>query len=648
MSQTKFPKIDKIDGMTFLGGGVRCATHQLPPICLAMFKLGLTFEQLVRDVKYFGANSGGTFTATALLCYRKTYNPQTKKLEFPLNEIPNYVADKSGKLPVSLVNFYKPYWIDPISSQFVNEKTNEFLFGEALDIGMFTWVNGLGILALMPFAKWMANMKIKDMPLPKDHKKIVAFGATVLQNSNIRQVPDNYNIAVKYSWKRETPPIEDIGHGYPINLFYGFGNKQVVPKAPFFPSGGMGTITYTKIKTPGKSNENPKMNALPPIPNIPPYYLKEYSKCLSASTKDNPVDDGPDTTVSNLKNLDIGTSKFGESLYLSFVAASSSFTGCSNNNDNTGYPNGLQTAQEFNMVFFDQPVIFDTSSGMLVTNSRGTLPDSFPIPPCKDNGSIPSLKTPPSYLNLCDGTVAYDNTGITSMLVAMQAHENPNDLQNKTYNLVHFDGPDTSDDQTIPSSNHFARLFKNDNNDKYGRLTIFDKKVTAFSQQFESNTNPNVIFFWYPGLKTVDNEFVGIKGGTTLNLLVFCPFTKLGTNFQSFQDLQNHISVNQQLLTIYNDMDNDLGWISSIFPQPQKGQYTCVVEGGNPAECVQCVVGQSGCNPLAVCKASCPPPAPKHSSSNETVLIVVVVVIVVVVLAAIGTGVGVYLSRRRR
>ena len=83
----QLPTVKQIDGISFLGGGVRCPTHQLPPLCLAMYRLGLTPEELLHGVKYMSCNSGGAFTLSAVLCYPLCGDA------FPLDKIKDMIQE---------------------------------------------------------------------------------------------------------------------------------------------------------------------------------------------------------------------------------------------------------------------------------------------------------------------------------------------------------------------------------------------------------------------------------------------------------------------------------------------------------------------------------------------------------------------------
>jgi hypothetical protein len=625
---TALPTIPQIDGVSFLGGGVRCPTHQLPPLFLAMYRKGLTLEELLHGVKYMSCNSGGSFTLTSLLCY-PLYEDA-----FPVNSIATMKAGPKDALPDALLDFYAKYWIDVVKSSFPSSLSPiVFQTLEKAEIALFSWLNGVGTLAMLPFANYIKDLPFKDLPVAKKNNIVVSFGATTIKNSNIRVVPNDFYQHVAYQWTKTYDGfVPNSGMvGFPINLHYGFGNvppKGAVDVTLF--NGKMGGITYVQSKTPAADCKVTVPSADDAVwgAGLAPIRFAHQKRGRGVAPPPPPPVVPKPVPVPNPANLSLASPdcSLGDSMLLTLVAATSAYTGCTNSGDSP--PNPSMTPCEYNAIFYGQPVILDYAKGELLANTKNKV-TSYPQMPWSDNGSLDlAAAAKPSYLNLCDGANSSDNTGIIPMLVAMQAHEDPKTLATKTYEIVYFDGPDTNDDRDIPSSNHLERLF-NDSDAQSGPsygIQVFDQSIHDFKSQFNSSptcqqagTELCVTIFRYENLTTHDNAFVGVRKGIKVNLTVFSPLTQLGTAYASYDDLDVHIKTNQQLLQIYDGMDKTTHWIDRVFSAPP------ATFGCDPLT-LSCRQG-TGKYKMSDCFATChapapapPPPSPSPCPSGNTAL----------------------------
>ena len=566
------PVMGPFDGMCFLGGGVRCATTQYAGMAVIMNLFGLTPQEMLAGTRYMSGNSGASFTISSLLCYPLFVDSSTKASVFPLDDIKTYTnvptSPVSSPTPATsdLHGFYKKYWTDPlkaiVAKQFANKEVQaafaavynyikgkattlpfsqaqvEFMVYSFADIGLFTWPNGVSMLALAPFAQYLVGQKFKDMPLANSAKLVVSLGATVVKDTSnganafmrvqapsestfldvattaIAAVsahtsswacPKAYTKSVSYSWDKnysdytyyQSDYPDSTMIGMPFNMFYSFGNPvQNTSATPY-------------LVNPGSS-----ASSSPTLGNV------TYTPSSS--------EDG-DPVVSAIPLVSVASSKIGESEVLALVSATSSFTGCSLQQTNT--PMASECLNNF--LNYDQPIQVDLATGQLFLNSSdqkssyknnknninnnnkklGSLWDTsfgtasstsfssnlahslkkvatkqmsakdagaVPMVPFKDSGIYSKDRV---LMNLCDGTNSYDNTGIIPMINAMQVYETPSDLASKTYNILYFDGPDSEDQsKPWPSDDHFAKLFK-DTHSGFG-LNIFDQDVTSY----KSNT----------------------------------------------------------------------------------------------------------------------------------------------------------------
>lgn len=623
MSKTKELPSLRMDGFSFLGGGVRCAPGQYAVMCTIMNKLKLIPEEMLHYTKYLSCNSGGAFTMATLLCY-----PNMKTI-WPLDK----VKDLSQK---DLQGFYQKYWIQPTKDaldKIPDIKTNPAIFAGAsgANVGIYSWVNALSTLAIAPFSDAIGQIAFKDVPLAKSEKKVISFGATANANSNIRTSSGGvadfpvYLSSVKYQWSKDysqipggqpAPPMV----GFPVNLNYGFGNP-IVNDATFF-NGDMAQMTYTQSSTP-MSNCNLGSIIQKFLPFLKP---KQPSKVQLKQTPN------PSPITTTPPNITLSKSKIGESPFLTLVGASSSFIGCSPQS----IP-GIQMQEcDNNFLNYDQAIIMDMHDGSLKLNSKGKLtkPNTLPYLPWKDNGTLDLTKTPkPTLINLCDGTNSYDNTGIIPMIRAWQMYEHSQDLLHKTWNIFYMDGIDPGDTAchaNIPSYSHFSKLFSqggpgtnvdnqctpcqgcppaqgtNDPQPDYG-LVIFDHSVNDYKYSWESKHAKDsegkdvyMKLFYYEGLVTVKNDFVGVEPGIKINLIVFNPYTNMDTKYSTYKDLDNYGTINSLLIQACQDLDSQCGWVNKFFQKPPP-TFGCFQN--------QCLPGH-GSQSMAQCKASCNPPPP--------------------------------------
>lgn len=610
MSNVKDLPTLKIDGFSFLGGGVRCAPGQYAVMCTIMHKLKIIPEEILHYTKYLSCNSGGAFTMATLLCY-----PNMKTL-WPLDK----VKDLSQ---ADLETFYQKYWIQPTKDaldKIPDIKTNPAVFAGAsgANVGIYSWVNALSTLAIVPFSDAIGDIAFKDVPLAKNEKKVISFGATANAKSNIRTSSgsvvdmDVYLSSVEYEWSKDYSQIPGGKNqnmvGFPVNLNYGFGNP-VVNDATFF-NGDMAQITYTQSSTPMS-----ECNIGSVIKKFLPF-LKPKTDLHRQSTSD-PSPPSPSTVTP--PNITLGKSQIGESPFLTLVGASSSFIGCSPQS----IPGIDMQECDNNFLNYDQAIIMDMHNGNLVLNSKGKLnkPNTLPYTPWKDNGTLDLNKTPkPNLINLCDGTNSYDNTGIIPMIRAWQMYEQPQDLKTKTYNIFYMDGIDPGDiaaHADIPSYSHFAKLFSqgdgaNTPRPDYG-LVIFDSSVNGYEFVWESkhakDSEGNDVYmklFYYQGLVTQKNDFVGVEAGIKINLVVLNPYTNMDTKYGTYQDLDNYGTINKLLIRACQDLDTQggAGWVNKLFqkPPPTFGcfQNQCMEGHGHKSQ-TECI---------STCNHKPPPPPP--------------------------------------
>jgi hypothetical protein len=251
---------------------------------------------------------------------------------------------------------------------------------------------------------------------------------------------------------------------------------------------------------------------------------------------------------------------------------------------------------------------------------------TMPMTPWKDSGVYSKDRV---LMNLCDGTNSYDNTGIIPMINAMQVYETASDLTTKTYNILYFDGPDSSDQgYKWPSNNHFAKLFggSSDPQNDFG-LNIFDGDVASITAKWQSaqfpdpTTDPGaqgnfvwVDVYYYQGLKTKSNDFCNVPDGIKLNILVLAPHSQLNTLYEvpanndenGLEGVDYHAKVNAILVECFLDLETRYKLFSNTY-----GAYVC-----NPSSNT-CSVPQtwpSGASPqsLAACMQSCGAPPPMY------------------------------------
>ena len=702
MSDDPVPLMGPFDGICFLGGGVRCATTQYAGMAVIMNLLKLTPQEMLAGTKYMSGNSGASFTISSLLCYPLFVDSSTKASVFPLDTIKDITnvpsAPTSSPTPATsdLHGFYQKYWTDPlktiVTSQYndkqfqtffkmfytwLSSKSSgklpfstsqlEFMAYSYADIGLFTWPNGVGMLAMAPFAQYLVGQKFKDMPLAVSANLVVSLGATVVKDSSNnansyfrvtaptestfggvaasasaaaaaitvpKACPKAYTTSVSYSWDKsysdytyygQYPETDGSMVGMPFNMFYGFGNNKPA----------------NQLSTPYLVNPGQSASSTPTLGNI------TYTPSSS--------EDG-DPVVVPIPALSVASSKIGESQVLALVSASSSYTGCSLQYNNTPVSSECLT----NFLNYDQAVQVDMATGQLFLNSAdqkasfnattsktsktGSLWDAsfgtsgssnlfasklkkalrnqastMPMAPWKDSGVYSKDRV---LMNLCDGTNSYDNTGIIPMINAMQVYETASDLATKTYNILYFDGPDSSDQgYKWPSNNHFAKLFggSSDPQNDFG-LNIFDGDVAAITAKWQSTQFPDPTtdpgaqgnFVWldvyyYQGLKTKSNDFCNVPDGINLNILVLAPHSQLNTLYEvpanndenGLEGVDYHAKVNAILVECFLDLERRYKLFSNTY-----GAYVCDPSSNT------CSVPQtwpSGASPqsLAACMQSC-------------------------------------------
>lgn len=100
-SKPKFiPKI-KIDGISFEGGGTRALTHDYAMLLVLVNYLKRNIKDILVPTKYYGSNSGGSWTLASLVGY------EASGITFPLDNV------------VDPFTFYNQYWLTPVEANFV-------------------------------------------------------------------------------------------------------------------------------------------------------------------------------------------------------------------------------------------------------------------------------------------------------------------------------------------------------------------------------------------------------------------------------------------------------------------------------------------------------------------------------------------------
>lgn len=624
MSSSKsLPKL-QVDGISFLGGGVRCATSQYAFMCVVMQLLKLQPEELFYKVKYISGNSGAAFTIATLLYY-----PLMKDI-WPLDKV-------QGMTMAQAQTFYKTYWIDALKKYLtmkfpgVTGQTGFAAVGLG-NLGLNSWMNALATYAIAPFADRIGGTKWKDMPFSKNLNMVVSLGATTLKTSSMRSkagvIEDLpvYLSNTNYTWSKTWPAGITGLKGFPVNLIYGYNNT--IYKDPGLFNGDLGTVTYTAGSSPASTCDldlllkwlKPKQaddcmtNPTNPITinhTTAPYRLTQLRR--------RHVGLGDTTKTTTVKTPTLGQSQIGESVFMAAVAASSSFIGC-NPELNSLITQGSCAD---NFVNYDQPVMFDFAKGKIIANTAdqegkaNAVGNKYPVDPVKDNGTLDlSTNDNPTYLNLCDGTDSYDNTGIIPMIVGFQAYEK--DPTARTYTIFYVDGVDPGDQSTYsntPSFGHFAKLFSQLDGapsiQAHFGLTIFDADCTAPTYLYTSKTlqdssggDITLKLFYYDGLTTIQNDYCGVRAGIKINLIAMTPLVQLDTKYKSWDDLDVHADVNSKLMQLMNTMNDDNAWVSKFFTKPK--DYGCDKSDKTNYQCKEGL----GSLTLTDCQKSCQTPKP--------------------------------------
>lgn len=601
----------KPDGFSFLGGGVRCAVGQYAVMSTIMHKIDLVPEEMLHNTKYLSCNSGGAFTMATLLNY-----PNMKQL-WPLDTI----KDLKQK---DLETFYQTYWINPTKKALdkihnIATKPAVFVGLSGANVGVNSWINALATFAMVPFSDAIGDIAFKDVPLAKNENKVVSFGATASANSSIRTSAgsimnlDIYLSSVNYQWSKDYSQIPKGKNsnmiGFPVNLIYGF-NNPIVTDTTFF-NGDMSQMTYTQTSTPmSQCNVGELIKKF--LPWIKPKTSDAQPHSSTVQTDKTDQTDPQPVTVQHPSNISLGQSQLGESMFITLVGASSSFIGCTPQS----IPGITMDDCDNNFLNYDQAILMDMDKGHLIANTKEQI-KNFPQTPWKDNGSLDLNSTKnPNYMALCDGTNSYDNTGIIPMIRAWQMYEKPTTLKQKTYTIFYMDGIDPNDipdHSDIPSFSHFSKLFSQgtgaDAPDPTFGLTIFDSSVNGYDFVWESShvqdkegKDVYLKLFYYQGLTTIANEFVGVEKDIKINLVVLNPYTNMDTKYSTYQDLDNYGYINTLLIRAAQELDTKHNWISKLFTKPPP-TFGCFQN-----HCLEGHGSQSKADCLTSCKPPIPPP----------------------------------------
>lgn len=566
----------QLDAVSFKGGGIRAPTHDFAFILYALRSLRKTVPELFKNTKYFGSNSGGSWTNAVLMAY-----PQ---IDFPLDKIASE-GDEYWK------TFYYDKWLKIVEEQ-VPKGTLAFRVFSLDNQAEYSWLNGLADFFMLPFKDSLYGIKLKDAQFAKDENKVVTFAGSVLYDSYIRNtIPTNPLTNpvtyVEYTWQNtlRTPVSSDtdkIVEGGPVNLIFGYNNIEKVPIRRFnLDPSDSGKVTYQSF-----SSQNPTN----PI------------QTTSARDVQNP-------SVSGTGEMDI----FVLSALSSAGGSVSQTPFCLTNVLGSGTSQSPSSEELVlaNYTEFNKSIIYNVNEDTLLENSGTQVQTGLPQNPFIDNGQFTTEDFNGSnvLLNLGDGVPFSNNSGLTSIILAIQSYETD---QERTYNLLYVGnqgkvpsciGPELGFDYVFTSL--FGLDFKDPKstftdgmyvqNDFLGNALpngvvfrspspqIFESsEFTAYtacpgarsiSCDYDTEKwpgldaiNTGVRIVQFLELTTIENKAFGIKPGWKFNIEALLLYSDLNT----FIDVQVNPfapvkKTNQKLMAQLENLDSTSNWIHKLF-----------------------------------------------------------------------------------
>ena len=572
----------RIAGVAFEGGGTRSPPHDFAVIVLALKVSKKTVPQLFKRTKYFGGNSGGSWTSAVLMTY-----PQLVTNPFPLDEVASNPSEDYWR------DFFSTFWLDKVKSA-PQIPSGLFAF-EAFTLENqveFSWLNSLAAYFMYPFVQDMSSILLRDAQFARDENKVVTFAAAVMYNSYIRfsipitptnPDPTDY---VEYTWNNPLrTPVQGVDvQGGPCNIIFGYANTPV-EDIKRFEMEDTGTVVYSQKRS----------NITVPIVTTLPRSVP------------NPMASGAgDISVYDLSAV--------SSASLSFLDTNFALTHIIPDAP-TGPTNAEIILTNYNS--FNKCVLYDPTSDSVVSNSTGAPPIYPPTQPYVgapapyiDNGLFgPAQFADPDlvYLNLGDGVPFANNSGLIPVVRAIQGFEKDS---SKTYDLLYVGdhGLRSCLGESLGFDAVFTSLFGLD----------FENRTNTFSDGVYTRHNvlgfplppgvalstaspqifPQAAFFatgsWpssgvsctydaeaWPGLegintavrivqltnlKSVANAAYGIKAGWSFSITAILTYSELGVLIPASTDpFQPLNQANKKLMAQLQFLDVDSRWISRIF-----------------------------------------------------------------------------------
>lgn len=540
-----------------------------------------TVPKLFQNTKYFGSNSGGSWTNAVLMAY-----PQ---LDFPLDGI------ASGDASL-WKTFYYDKWLRKVEEK-VPKGSLAFRIFSIDNQAEFSWLNGLAAFFMLPFKDSLYGIKLKDAQFAKDQNKVVTFAGSVLYDSYIRydiptsilNTPVTY---VKYTWENSMRnPIPDDKNttleGGPVNLIFGYDNTEQVPIRRFnLDQNDSGKVTYTSFSSKDGNEATPIENS----------GAREVKNPLASGAGEMDI-----FVLSALSSA--GISVTGTPFFLTNVLG----TGPENS------PSSEELVIE-NYAEFNKGILYNPTEDKLVENSGTMQKTGLPQDPVIDNGRFTSQDFNDSTvrLNLGDGVPFSNNSGLTSVIKAIQSYETDKE---RTYNLLYVGNQGeipTCLDLDLGFDYVFTSLFGLDFKDKKNTFTdgiytqhdflgnalgplpdgvvfrspspqIFESSkfvaATAWpgarSISCEYNTqkwpglegvNTAVRIVQFLELTTIENKMFGIKSGWKFNIEALLMYSELDT----FVPIQANpfalvTKTNQKLMAQLEYLDSTSHWLPKLF-----------------------------------------------------------------------------------
>jgi hypothetical protein len=552
---------------------------------LALRTLKKTVPQLFTHTKYFGGNSGGSWTSAVLLTYQQlTTNP------FPLDEVASNPSEDYWR------DFFSTFWMEKVKNA-PQVPSGLFAF-EAFTLENqveFSWLNSLAAFFMYPFVHDMSSILLKDAHYARDGNKVVTFAAAVLYDSYIRYSvpislaspdPTDY---VQYTWSNpmRTPSQGIIVQGGPVNVIFGYDNVPV-EDIRRFEMEDTGSVVYSQKRS----------NTPFPVLTAPP----------------RPV---PNPLASGAGDISVYDLSAASSASLSFLASNFALTHIIPDSP-TGPTNEEIVLTNYNT--FNKCVLYDPGSDSVISNSTGappvyppTLPYIGAPAPYIDNGLFGAAQfADPNqvYLNLGDGVPFANNSGLIPIVRAIQGFEKDT---SKTYDLLYVGdhGLRPCLGETLGFDAVFTSLFGLDFENRTNTFAdgiytrhnvlgfplppgvllstaspqIFPQEAfyaagswpssgtTGMSCAYDAEAWPGlegtttaVRIVQLSNLRSVANGAYGIKAGWNFSITAILTYSDLGvlipTSTDPFKPLTD---ANKKLMAQLQYLDVDSRWISRIF-----------------------------------------------------------------------------------